>query len=264
MSTTRPDVRDAAKILAQDPGTSGVALLLSDPDSYDAAIDMALGFFSRDRPNRRVIHQTIATTGWRQVLAGTGVWSGLTGLDAWVDGLSAIDRIVFPWAATSQAQDALDPTTYGIVRDPGGLVILEFLDAAPAAGQVVRLEFTRPHVVDEDTDASTSLKAGDVKAFNVLTGAMVLQIAATKAAQNTGNTGLPNDVVDRRSQSDILRSRAKELLDVYRTMIGAPGAGVSGASGATASTVPPASGFKDLDARPFGSFGPMFHTARGR
>lgn len=78
---------------------------------------------------------------------------------------------------------------------------------------------------------------GDEEALAILTGSVYLQLAAVKAAQNTGNTGLPNDIVDRRTQSDIFRSRAKELREHYNVLVGkGPSADLA-----------PASATKDLD-----------------
>lgn len=255
MSITRADIRTQAKLVAQDPGGAGVGLLVSDPESYNEAIDQAKRLFSQDKPNLRIVEQTIATSGWRQTLAGTGAWSGLTGLDAWAQP-AYIRRLFHPWDAASQGLAPLDPNTYRVVQDPGTKFILEFLAQSPQAGDKVRIEFSRPHTV-ADTTNGTSILACDQDAFIVLTAALILQMAAIRAAQNTGNTGLPNDVVDRRSQSDIFRSRAKELMGTYQTIVGKPGAD-------GASTAPPASGFKDLDQPIFSPVGPLWHSAARR
>jgi hypothetical protein len=76
-----------------------------------------------------------------------------------------------------------------------------------------------------------------------------------KAIQNTGNTGLPNDVVDRRNQSDIFRSRSKELRDMYRGMIGT----LSGPDGPG-----PASAWTDLDIPIFQGVGALWHPTSRR
>jgi hypothetical protein len=96
---------------------------------------------------------------------------------------------------------------------------------------------------------------GDADALAILGASVILELAAVKAVQNTGNTGLPNDVVDRRNQSDIFRSRAKELLTMYRSMIGT----VTGEMGPGA-----ASGFADLDIPIFGNFGGLWHPTSRR
>ena len=100
-----------------------------------------------------------------------------------------------------------------------------------------------------------SVLDGDADALSILGAAMILEMAAVKAVQNTGNTGLPNDVVDRRNQSDIFRSRAKEYLNMYKSMIGT----LTGEMGPGA-----ASGFKDLDIPIFGNFGGLWHPSGTR
>lgn len=79
---------------------------------------------------------------------------------------------------------------------------------------------------------------GDAEALALLTASLILQACAARMAQNTGNSSFPTDVVDRRSQSDIFRSRAKEYRELYAGIIGGAGAGGSVAA---------ASGFRDLD-----------------
>lgn len=96
---------------------------------------------------------------------------------------------------------------------------------------------------------------GDGDAFAILAASVILELAAVKAVQNTGNTGLPNDVVDRRNQSDIFRSRSKELREMYRAMIGT----LTGAEGPGA-----ASGWKDLDVPVLYPVGALWHTTNRR
>lgn len=95
----------------------------------------------------------------------------------------------------------------------------------------------------------------DGDAFAILAASVILELAAVKAVQNTGNTGLPNDVVDRRNQSDIFRSRSKELRELYRGMIGT----LTGDDGPGA-----ASGWKDLDVPILSPVGPLWHTTDRR
>lgn len=96
---------------------------------------------------------------------------------------------------------------------------------------------------------------GDADALAILVAAVILEMAAVKAVQNTGNTGLPNDVVDRRNQSDIFRSRSKEYLSMYKGIIGT----LTGEMGPGA-----ASGFADLDVPIFGNFGGLWHPSGRR
>jgi hypothetical protein len=214
MAIAQSDLIAAAKGVAQDASR---ASLLIDDDSYVRAVAMAVEQFDLDRPNRRVVHHTVDATGFRFPLSGDDALSELTGLDAWVDGRSALLEVWHPYDVTVQGQMPLDPRDWRVVDDPTGAV-LELLATQPSSG-ILRLEFTSPHVVGA-TAAETSVKAGDVSALTVLTGAQILTLYAVRAVQNTGNTGLPADVVDRRTQSDQARSAAKELLARYRLMVG--------------------------------------------
>lgn len=95
---------------------------------------------------------------------------------------------------------------------------------------------------------------GHAEALQALVGSQILMLAANKAAQNTGNTGLPNDVVDRRSQSDIFASRAKALREQYNLLMG---------KGTTAD-LKAASAIKDLDVDGSSGLGLLWHTRRNR
>lgn len=342
------------KQLAQDGGpgntSTGVQLLLADPADYNIGILQALRIFQLDRPNYRIVDQVLADNGWRFVLKGSGVLTSLIGPDAWVDGVSQLQRIWHPWEVTNQGQGPIEDNDWRIVRDPGGVIVLEFLRTTAISGQAVRLEFITKHTLSEQPNdvaapvapavslanpaapgnvtnglhavvatyltadgqtspspatnivvadqtvngqvtvviaaspdsgitgvrvfmsdaggagdkklagtlatnggtltinladgslgeaAPTSNTAGGVNTvadgdedlLTLLVASVFLELAAVKAAQNTGNTGLPNDVVDRRHQSDVFRSRSKELRDMYNTLAGKGGAtDLSGAS----------------------------------
>lgn len=239
MANALTTTRNRARQLAQDgPGNTAtsVNLLLTDPGDYNEAITQALRLFEKDRPNVRVVDQVLAASGFRQVLYGTGAMSGLTGLNAWVPDVSVLQAVYYPWLVTSQGQNPVDNEDSRIVLDPGDIWILEFLTTTVTAGQTLRLQFTSRHALT-DADATTTVRTTDLDALTTLTGSLVLTIAAVKAAQNTGNTGLPNDIVDRRTQSDVFSSRAKQLRDLYATMVGKGGQADLAAMSAT----------KDLD-----------------
>jgi hypothetical protein len=360
-------VRSKGKQLAQDAGpgdtATGVQLLLTDPGDYNAGILQALRIFAQDRPNQRVVDQVLAAAGFRIILAGSGAISSLVGPDTFQDGTSHLDDVFYPWNPALRGLEPLDQNSWRVVRDPGGVVVLELFTVTPGAGDTIRLVFTTGHQLTEapnsvaapaapsvalvaatpgqitngghswkvayltahggttpgpasatvtiadqsvagqvDVTAAASddtgvtgvafyrteagLEAtgpwklvgtigtnggtlrdnvadgdlgavaptantaggqntvleGDEDTLAVLVGSMILQLAATKAAQNTGNTGLPNDVVDRRSQSDIFRSRAKELRDWYNNLVG------------RGSMIGPASGIRDLNVSTRGGF----------
>lgn len=255
MSITLTNLRAKARQLAQDgpTGVTGLLLLLTDPGDYDLAILQALRIFDNDRPNRRVKDVTVGTAGWRFVLGGTGtILPAAPDLDAWIDGASFVVDVWHPWLVTSQGQVALDRNDWQVVDDPGGKTILEFLQVQPAVGSVIRLAYATPHVAGTLV-TDTTIRTGDQQAAIVLAASVILQVAAVKAVQNTGNTGLPNDVVDRRTQSDQFRSRAKELRDLYGSLVG------KGAK----DDLQPASGVKDLDVAAGTSRGFLWHSTHG-
>lgn len=343
MSISLGSVRVGAKQIAQNTpvtGALGVNLLLTDPDDFNAAVLQALQVFDTDRPNQRTVDHTLAAGGFRVVLKGSGALAELTGADAW-PGLRRPTNVWYPWDVTSQGAEPLDPNNYRVVQDPGPLTVLEFLVDTLTIGQVLRLQFERPHslteapntvaaptaptaalaspaapgnvtdglhswkvtyvtangettpsaasgqvtVADQATNGQVTITipvspdygvtarkvyrtvAGDAGSYllvgtvanntattftdnvadgslgaaapsantagganspddddeqklHLLAASFILQLAANKAVQNTGNTNLPNDVVDRRTQSDIYRSRAKELRDIYNGLVG--------------------------------------------
>ncbi len=253
MSITQADLRTKAKALAQNAattGATGVQLLLNDPTDYDEAILNALAVFDADRPNQRVVDVTVATAGFRFTLGGVGtVLPAAPSLDAWVDGGSRLTDVWFPFLATDQGAQPLDRNWWRVARIPGPKDVLELLANTAAIGQVLRLEYTRPHVVHATDATQTSILAADQRAIITLSASMILLIAAVKAVQNTGNTGLPNDIVDRRNQSDIYKSRAKDLRDIYTSQVGTDEAGAA------------ASGFIELDADTSYGAGRLWHPA---
>lgn len=176
--------------------------------------------------------------------------------DAWRAGASGVTAVWWPYDATAQGVDAIDMGTYRTRRAPGGVIELEFVSGAPAASDVVRLEFSSPHVLSETDPTRTTVLQADQKPLVAISAAMILTMAANKAVQNTGTTSLPNDVVDRRSQSDVYRSRAKDLLALYQNLVG---------KGDPAS-IKAASATLDLDVMPgwrFGGLGDFISHPRG-
>lgn len=234
MSITGANLRAAARRIAQDSASTsgvGVQLLLSDPADYDEAIANALVTFRNDRPNTRTLDVTLATAGFRFVLSGAGTIMPTSGVNAWVDGGSYLTDVWFPWDAAAQGSPELDRNVWRVVRTPTGEA-LELLANTAVIGQLMRLAYTTPHVLSEAVAADSSIRAADQRAIITLAASFILQFAAIKAVQNTGNTGLPNDVVDRRSQSDIFRSRSKELRELYANLVGrGDDDDLSGASG---------------------------------
>lgn len=242
MATTRQALKAVAAKLAQDPGDGGASLLsqyTGTTADYESAIDLALVLFQQDRPNLRIVDITVAAAAHKVVLHGTGTVLPVTGLDVWVDGGSYVTKVWHPFDDTEQGAEPMDDNAWRLQRIPGPKTILEVLDRTLAVADVVRLEYITPHTVHDATAASSSPLAADVPALGLLVAVQVLNMAATRMAQNTGNSGLPADIVDRRTQSDIAKSRAWERWQDYCRMVGRNPKGDDGPG--------PASAFIDLD-----------------
>jgi hypothetical protein len=228
VSVTRAAVTTAAKSIAQDPGGT-TKLLLTDGD-YDLAIDQAIEHFRADRPNLRVVHHTVTVAAFRFVLLGAGFLAGLAGLDAWIDGASQLRDVFTGYRTDTPDNLPLERNNWRVRREPGPLVVLELLDGNATVADVLRLEFTAPHTIHASSAASTSLLAGDVRAFEILDAAKICEMTARRYVQNTGTSTFQNETVDRRSQSDIMAARAKDLLKQYGEIVGKASGEVAGAA----------------------------------
>jgi hypothetical protein len=241
MSISRDSLMAKGKQLAQSGvALAGIQLLLTEPDDYYQAIIQATYQFAIDRPNRRTKDVTLASASFRYVLGGSGTILPSSGFDAWVKGGSLLEAVYYPFDSTAQGMEGLDENDWRVLDAPassGALPdeVLELLGSVGAVGKILRLVYRVPHTIDNTDPTLSTVRPADTTALVTLTGAWILMLAANKAVQNTGSTGLPNDVVDRRSQSDIFKTRAKDLFSQYQTLVGSGG------------DTPPASGSKDLD-----------------
>lgn len=259
----RTDLKRGAKRWAQIPQAGGVAIVVSDGDeALEQAIDTAQVQFTRDRPNKRTVDATVITAGFRQVLAGTGAL--LTGANAWTVGSSYLTNVWFPYLAAAQGQDAMDSNSYRVMQQPDGSIALEFLVDTPQIGQVIRFETNNPHLVHPTDGTLTTVRAGDEPTFCILTAFYLLTMASVQAVRNTGNTGLPGDIVDRRTQSDIYKSRAADLWRIYASSVGIATGETSGGAGATVDTGAPHSAFRDLDIHAGTRIGFLWHGENWR
>lgn len=260
---TRQTVKAAVNALAQNTSQGRPSIVQDYEATFKEAIDLAERLFTLDRRNTRVVDITLSSAGWRFVLNGGGALAGLTGLNAFTTGESSLTSVVLPYAVDTRRVTPLERELWRIATEPNGASVLEVADDA-AAGEVLRLTFENKHVV-HDTDASqTTVPARDEQAFETLAAALLLQIAANKAAQNTGSSQLPNDTVNRQSQGDILKARSRDMMALYDRLMGKTpvvGSSSGGASPAPASP-PPLSGFKDLDATFSHPLGGLFHGGR--
>ena len=260
MSTTRVLLRPMAKQYAQDTET---VPLLAGPNDYDRCIDGALKEFDQARPRIWLFDHTVTAAAFRFVLFGTGAILPSSGIRAWSDGFSSVQRVWWPYDASSQGVLPVDDNEFQVVDGLDGsgdpTKVLEFLAATPGVGDVIRVTYTNRHQVHENTAAQTTVRAGDVEILAVLVAAIICEEAAIRYAQNTGSSGLQNDTVDRRTQSDVMKARAKLLRDRYAMLIGL----ATGEAGAAAA-VQPASAFKDIDMDASHQLGMLWHPTSRR
>lgn len=213
MPETQAQVIAAAKQVAQDvPATP----LLGDPTDYTRALTAAIREFDQDVPNKRIVHYTVTASSFRFILAGTGAI--VTGLDAWTPAESSMSKVWHPYDVNAQGRAPLEDYNWAVYDEPSQSV-LEFLVYTPTDG-VLRLEYVNPHVVDATTSANTTVSDTKTEALHYLTAVNILEMYAARTIQNTGNTGLMGDVVDRRTPSDQAQSRAKMLYARYCEMVG--------------------------------------------
>ncbi len=219
MSISRETLTARAKQVVQDPTNPGGAGLLLSADDYNRAIDLALDIFKIDRPNFRVFHYTVPAAALRFVLAGTGLITPATGLDKWIDGGTSL-RVVYTDFDTATGDTLpLEAEAWRVREEPGPLTVL-ILGESAAAGGVLRLQYERPHEVHATTPALSSVREADQTALVTLVGAKVCEMTARRYVQNTGTSSFQNDSVDRRSQSDQMASRAKDLFKSYAELVG--------------------------------------------
>jgi hypothetical protein len=201
-----------------------------DSDGVDNAIVAALAHYQQVRPRQMA-----------ELVDGAGVFDyaldGVTPkLSVWVDGLSAILEIAYPWSATTPIPPVLDATRYTVVRLSTGL-FLRFLDVTPTAPSKFHVLYSSAHVLAE---ATTSVPAADIEAFADLATAYACEALAGYYSQSTDGS-LQADTVAHLSKAQEYRAQAKRWRDAYLAKISgdaadSPAAGVGAAASVFAST----------------------------
>ncbi len=216
MSALLDEILGAAKQIAQDSATSP---LLGEWHDYDRAAAVALLTFDQDVPNVRIVHHTVSAAAFRFILAGSGALAGLTGADAWVRGRSVMQAVWHPYDVTIQGRAPLDEAMWVVRDEPSSITALELLGLTPSSG-ILRLEFTAPHALSKSSAADTTIRSGDLVAFETLCAAVILELYAARSVQNTGTSALQADSVNYQSESDVARRTAKMLRETYGRMVG--------------------------------------------
>ena len=124
---------------------------------------------------------------------------------SFVDGVSGITAVLYPYVATSRLPNQLESDEYAILRLDTGLV-LRFKTATPTVAEKILVVFSAPHVVDA---AHFTPSQGDVEAIADLAAAYACDVIATYYGQTTDDT-VGADVVNRQTKADTYRRLADE------------------------------------------------------
>ena len=171
-------------------------------DDIAAALALAVLRYSQDRPRRAVTDVTLATAA-RQVDLPEG----------WVADFSELTQVEYP---LDQAPPALLPRgeAWTLYETPDGPVLLG--TGEWPAGAVLRLTWTLPHLLDEDTD---TLPARHREAVACWAAALLCEQLASRYAANSEPT-LQADRVDQTAPQKAYSQRAQALRQRYLDEIG--------------------------------------------
>jgi hypothetical protein len=260
---TRLTVKSAALAIAQEGGQGRVSMVQDPEATYNEAMDLAERLFTLDVKNERVVDITLSAAGWRYALSGVSALSGLAGINEFTPGESSMVDVTLPYSIASRQVTPLDPNVWRIQTGSDGVAYLELADVDGAVGDVLHLRFENKHVVHPTNAASTTIPSRYKQAFEVLTAANILTIAANKAAQNTGSSMLPTDSVDRRGQADMLRRQAAAMMSIYDRLMGkTPTVSSTSGGAAVAVAAQPAGAYREFDPIYSHPFGSLFHGRR--
>lgn len=167
------------------------------PTDYDRIINAAVNYFSRHRPDYKVVDV---------VGAGVSDYALPTG---WVDGFSSIEDIEYP--LNDVPATLIDKDSYEVYQTPAAKK-LRLKYAKPTGAESFRIAFTILRT-------ATTIPDGDVDALCNLASAFCLEELANMFAQ-TSDATLSADSVNYKSKSSEFSQRAKRLLQLYKEHIG--------------------------------------------
>jgi len=203
------------------------------------AIAQAVKIYSKHRP--RIVTED---------KAGAAAFDyPLTGLAAWSDGFSLIQKVEYPVDDTDAEAQALDEDAWSIYRKPTG-GCLRFLEDEPAADETFRVTYTALHTC---TDAACTVKEIDEEAVQSLAAALYCEILAAWFAQNQ-DSSIQADVVEHTSKSRDFAARAKAFEKIYRKHLGLKDDDI----------VRPAAAVADMDLKYPGGSERLTHPRSGR
>jgi hypothetical protein len=158
---------------------------------------------------REVVIEITGNGGFDYQITG-GPWS------AYVDGNSSITQIRYPVVAGDPAPPLVDDEDWVVVRTPGGL-FLRFLNGIrPAATQKFWVYFTAQHTLSGG--ASTVPAAHDDALADLAASFACLMLSAYY--EQTGDSTMQADAVDRPRRTDTYRALAKQYREAYKEKLG--------------------------------------------
>lgn len=194
------------------------------PGAHERAIEAARVQYSSDRP-RVVLFDVVAVAGKIQAVP----------LD-WEQAWSELQGIEYPVGEFPPV--FLPANACGVLSTPSGDAI--GLLSAATAGDVLRLQYTIPHVITAAPDECT-VPAGHLEAVACWAAALLADQLAAAYADNTDPT-IAADRIDYGSPSRTWASRAKSYRERYAQLVG-----VIGMAPGERPTVKPACAESDLD-----------------
>lgn len=118
--------------------------------------------------------------------AGDGtVYLDLSTLTGWVEGLSAVVDVEFPYSSAALGENALPRDAWDIIDHPDNGKTLRFLEDTPGASQTVLVYFTALHA---DGDPAGSVRADHVDAVGKIAAANMAIALAARFASNKEST----------------------------------------------------------------------------
>jgi hypothetical protein len=211
----------AGNIFELDAGTYW-AVLESEGYTYaDGTTEVLLGVDQSSPAANTVATYNGTTLTWSAYgTPSAGILEVIASVPGWRQSGCAIESVEYPAAdlANDEEPQMLEEEDYRIFRSKQG-VWLYFPNASPSASEQVRLTYTRPYAWLESDDPLIDIAEEHFEAVTVMAASIACLLLAVRYSQNTGST-ITADVVDRRTQADVLRSLAKDFKATYKSLTG--------------------------------------------
>lgn len=197
MAKTLAQIRTSVEKYVQDRDSN------LNSEDYDDAIERATLALSRRNPRSLFADFTGTGSAFEWAFAST-----------YIPGLSAIERVIYPW----ETDDSYDPVAslpiedYRAYEKTAGTWYFKLVGRTPSASETVRVTYTSKHVIS--ATASLCTITNPDHEFNVicLAAAFCLQMLAARAIA-VGNPTLGADTVSYQTRSGEYSARAKELIE---------------------------------------------------